>query len=166
MKKKFWYGAALLAAAVLAWAAWFLTRPCAFGETKEGFLFVEPVVPGESISTSFRHSVMFTVVEEYLEVNDRADGLILRSTRYQSNGLGLPFLASDGDFRQEGDWFVMDHMDRPYPEISLRNGKGNYMTLTVGDKSWFMPKSAEEGAILRIYVAPRWKGYLMKKDIR
>ena len=42
-----------------------------------------------------------TPVLENLEVNEAKDGFNLLSTKYQSFGVGLPFLAEEGDFREE-----------------------------------------------------------------
>ena len=73
--------------------------------------FLAPQIRGEvPLTIHFIHSVQKTPVEEFLTAH--ADGHFhLSGTRYQSHGVGLPFLPEEGTFRQEGDYFVLD-MDR------------------------------------------------------
>ena len=84
------------------------------------------------LTIRFIHSVQKTPVEEFLTVH--ADGHFhLTSTRYQSHGVGLPFLPEEGQFRREGDYFVLD-MERDYPSLSLRTGVGTQLRIEVGDE--------------------------------
>ena len=144
-------------------AAYFVSEPYLFGQTKDGWIFVTKAVPGLPVKWEYRHSVMKTHVEEYLAVNETADGLILHATKYQSMGVGLPFSEGDGHFRQEGDWFIMDDMERSYPTLSLRNGVSNDGVLTVGDVSYHLANLMPLGSELYLYVTPLYKGYWMKK---
>ena len=83
------------------------------------------------LAIDFIHSVQKTPVEEILRVSAAGSELELTETRYHSFGVGLPFLASEGDFRQEGDDFVITGMDRRYRELALRKGVGTELTVTV-----------------------------------
>ena len=82
------------------------------------------------LSIRFIHSVQKTPVEENLRVE--GGGFTLDSTRYQSFGVGLPFLEEEGRFHREGDFFVFDHMDRYFPSLSLRVGVGTQLSLSLG----------------------------------
>ena len=75
------------------------------------------------------HSVQKTPVRENLVADGQQRELRLCSTRYQSFGVGLPFWLSEGEFHEEGDFFVFDHMDRHYRSVSLRTGVGTQLTL-------------------------------------
>ena len=88
---------------------------------------------GLPLTIKFMHSVQKTPVEEDLEFD--GEGWIVHRTRYKSQGVGLPFLESDGKFRFEGDWFVMDGMERRIKNLSLRTGVGTQLTLVLdGDE--------------------------------
>lgn len=85
--------------------------------------------PGIELTIKFMHSVQKTPVEENLEFD--GEGWIVRRTRYQSQGVGLPFMESDGEFRREGDWFVMDGMDRRIDRLSIRTGVGTRHSIVI-----------------------------------
>ncbi len=86
-----------------------------------------PARAGVKLTIKFIHSVQKTPVEEDLEFD--GEGWIVHRTRYKSQGVGLPFMESDGEFRREGDWFVMDGMERRIALLSLRTGVGTQLTL-------------------------------------
>lgn len=150
---------------VIASAAWFLTQPFLFGQTKNGFIFIQYAPAGTPVTLCYRHSVMKTQLWEYLFVNENADGLIMKSTKYQSYGAGLPCLTDQGNFKKVDGWFVLDDVNRPFPTLSIRNGVTNNGVLTVGDKSYDLPALMPLGTELHMYVAPLWKGCWMKKEI-
>lgn len=89
-----------------------------------------PLLRPQAFSLRFIHSVQKTPVEEFLAADGQKREFRLCATRYQSFGVGLPFLPSEGDFHAEGDTFVFDHMDRHFRSISLRTGVGTQLTLT------------------------------------
>lgn len=92
-----------------------------------------PVRAGIPLTIKFIHSVQKTPVEEDLEFDGQA--WIVHRTRYKSQGVGLPFMESDGDFRREGEWLVMDGMERRIENLSLRTGVGTQLTLMLdGDE--------------------------------
>ena len=104
-----------------------------------------PAYPGQALSISFIHSVQKTPVEEYLTVDDSMSELVLNSTRYHSFGVGLPFMESDGEFYQDGDDFVMDHMNRHFDSLSLRTGLGTKLTLELDNQSYQVYENHEPG---------------------
>ena len=117
-----------------------------------------PAYPGQALSISFIHSVQKTPVEEYLTVDDSMSELVLNSTRYHSFGVGLPFMESDGEFYQDGDDFVMDHMNRHFDILSLRTGLGTELTLELDNQSYPVYENHEPGYRVDIFIAPRAYG--------
>ena len=107
-----------------------LLTPC-LTLSAEGRRLVVCEARGTELTIDFIHSVQKTPVEEKLRVSAAGTELELTETRYHSFGVGLPFLASEGDFRQEGDDFVITGMDRRYRELALRTGVGTELTVTV-----------------------------------
>ena len=75
-------------------------------------------------------------------------------------------VRADGEFRQEGEWFIMDKMNRRCPELSIRNGVTNDEHIIVGDKDYALAELMPLEKELHLYVAPLWKAYWMKKEIR
>ena len=99
-----------------------------------------------------------TPVEEFLTAH--ADGHFhLMGTRYQSHGVGLPFLPEEGSFRQEGEFFVLD-MDRDYTELSLRTGIGTELTITAGDQTVPAYEMYPVGTRIDLVVAPLYTYFL------
>ena len=110
------------------------------------------------VTIHFIHSVQKTPVEEFLTVH--ADGHFhLTGTRYQSHGVGLPFLPEEGTFRQEGDYFVLN-MDRDYPTLSLRTGVGTELTITAGDQTIPAYEMYPVGTRIDLVVAPLYTYFL------
>lgn len=110
------------------------------------------------VTIHFIHSVQKTPVEELLSAH--ADGHFhLTRTRYQSHGVGLPFLPEEGAFRQEGDYFVLD-MDRDYPALSLRTGVGTELTITAGDQTIPAYEMYPVGTRIDLVVAPLYTYFL------
>lgn len=163
--KKYRYSVAVVVITVLA-AEWLLTRPFLFGQTKEGFLFIQRAEPGMPVVMAYMHSAMRTPIEETLLINENSDGLILKQLRYRTYGAGLPYLASEGRFREENGWFILDDMDRRFREVSIRNGVINNGTLTVGNTLYRLPNLMPLGSELRLYIAPLYRGFWMKKEMR
>ena len=89
------------------------------------------------ITIKFIHSVQKTPVIEELEVKNGE--FILIRTKYQSQGVGLPFDAADGNFYRDGNWFIFD-MNRHFKNLELRTGKGTQLTVTIGDKTYELYK--------------------------
>ena len=152
--RKIW----LLMAVVAAASLWYLSRPWIFLIGEEGILDMALAYGGMPVNIRFIHSVQKTPVEEYLVVSDDLSGLVLQSTRYHSFGVGLPFMESDGSFRQEGDDFVMDDMNRHFPFLSLRTGVGTMLTVTVDGEAHHLYRFYPPGYRVDIAVAPAFYG--------
>ena len=152
--------AAVLTTALLLAGGWFFLRPCLFIKAPAGLLAVIPVTPGMEFSTRFIHSVQKTPVEEFFVVNESRNGFILRATRYQSFGVGFPFLTEEGAFRAEGNFFIVEDMKRRFSRLDFRPGVGTELTLTVGGEVYRLYELAPPGALVSVYIAPyyrRWQ---------
>ncbi len=146
------YAIALLAAFALV-AFDILSAPALFMQadgTKT--VLVRQIRDEVPLTIHFIHSVQKTPVEEFLTAH--ADGHFhLTGTRYQSHGVGLPFLPEEGAFRQEGDYFVLD-MDRDYSELSLRTGVGTELVIEAGGARISVYEMYPVGTRIDLVVAP------------
>lgn len=158
LRRPFLFGALLLAA--LFGFLWYMTRPTVAVLAGDELLAAAPAGPGTGFFVRFIHSVQRTPVEEHFVVNEAADGFVLRSTRYESFGVGLPFLVSDGNFRREGDRFVMDGMDRPVPRLDLRPGVSTELTLFLAGETIPLYERVPLGSLVRVRAVPRYKTML------
>lgn len=142
-----------LAAAVFLVAFDILRAPVLFlkaeGETR---ILVRQIQDGTPLTIHFIHSVQKTPVEEFLTAY--ADGHFhLTGTRYQSHGVGLPFLPEEGLFHQEGTYFVLA-MDRDYEELSLRTGVGTELTIEAGGECIPVYEMYPVGTRVDLVIAP------------
>ena len=76
---------------------------------------------GDTWYIEFIHSVQKTPVQEYFLVRGTND-LLLEKTMYQSMGVGLPFMASEGKLKTTGDGHFLLEMHREYQTLKLRTG--------------------------------------------
>ena len=114
------------------------TSPKIFVGTEHLAVAVVDAAQGLPITIEFMHSVQKTPVIEELAFD--AGEFVLLRTRYKSLGVGLPFDAGDGNFRREGDWFIMDDMNRRFKNLELRTGKGTRLKITVGGREYELYK--------------------------
>ena len=89
--KRPFYLLALLGFALVVTIAWWSMRPAIFLTAGDEWHDLGHAYSGRSVVIHYRHSVQQTHVWEYLTVNDTADGFVLRSTKYKSYDVGLPF---------------------------------------------------------------------------
>ena len=146
---------------------WLWQLPCLFVEGSDGFIAVIPARAGQPFSIHFIHSVQRTPVEENLQINGARNGFDLLSTKYQSFGVGLPFSASEGDFQQQGDYFVLGNMDRHFSSLELRTGTGTKLSLDVAGKRYPLYELLPPGSEVRLYIAPWYQrivGYFIRCD--
>lgn len=95
------------------------------------------------LTIKFIHSVQKTPVVEELEFD--GENFILRRTIYKSQGVGLPFLESDGNFREEGGNFVMDDMNRRIKNLQLRTGLGTKLCIILDGREFELYKKFPPG---------------------
>ena len=148
-----------LAAAVLLVAFDILSAPALFLQADgQKTILVRQIRDEVPLTIHFIHSVQKTPVEEFLTAH--ADGHFhLTGTRYQSHGVGLPFLPEDGKFRREGDYFVLD-MDRDYNELSLRTGVGTQLTIEADGARIPVYEMYPVGTRVDLVVAPLYTYFL------
>ena len=102
------------------------------------------------LTISFIHSVQKTPVIEELEFD--GENFILLRTKYKSHGVGLPFMESDGDFREENGIFIMDNMNRPIKNLELRTGVGTQMTITLDGQEFKLYEKFPAGTLIKFKV--------------
>ena len=148
-----------LAAAVLLVAFDILSAPALFLQADGAkIILVRQIRDEVPLTIHFIHSVQKTPVEEFLTAH--ADGHFhLTGTRYQSHGVGLPFLPEEGTFRQEGEYFVLD-MDRDYNELSLRTGVGTQLTIEADGARIPVYEMYPVGTRVDLVVAPLYTYFL------
>ena len=95
------------------------------------------------LQIKFIHSVQKTPVIEELEFD--GEEFILLKTIYQSHGVGLPFLESDGIFREEDGKFILENMNRKIKNLELRTGLGTNLTITLDEKLFELYKKFPAG---------------------
>ena len=106
--------------------------------------------------TRFIHSVQKTPVEEYFTVI--VDGTIrLDKTKYQSFGVGLPFLEEEGNFYREGDYFIFEDMNRSFKELSFRTGVDSQLTLYFNGHEYKLYELYKLGTKFDLFVVPLYK---------
>ena len=148
-----------LCAAVVLVAFDILSAPALFLQADEQkTILVRQIRDEVPLTIHFIHSVQKTPVEEFLTAH--ADGHFhLTGTRYQSHGVGLPFLPEEGTFRQEGEYFVLD-MDRDYNELSLRTGVGTQLTIEADGARIPVYEMYPVGTRVDLVVAPLYTYFL------
>ena len=148
-----------LCAAVVLVAFDILSAPALFLQADEQkTILVRQIRDEVPLTIHFIHSVQKTPVEEFLTAH--ADGHFhLTGTRYQSHGVGLPFLPEEGNFRREGDYFVLD-MDRDYNELSLRTGVGTQLTIEADGARIPVYEMYPVGTRVDLVVAPLYTYFL------
>ena len=148
-----------LAAAVFLVAFDILSASALFLQADgQKILLVRQIRDEVPVTIHFIHSVQKTPVEEFLTAH--TDGHFhLSGTRYQSHGVGLPFLPEEGTFRQEGEYFILD-MDRDYSELSLRTGVGTELTIEAGGARIPVYEMYPVGTRIDLVVAPLYTYFL------
>ena len=99
---------------------------------------------------NFIHSVQKTPVIEELEFD--GENFILLRTKYKSHGVGLPFLESDGNFREENGIFIMDNMNRTIKNLELRTGVGTQLTIFLDGKEFKLHENFPAGTKIKFEI--------------
>lgn len=133
----------LLAAALLIILFFVTSTPKIFIGTQNQTVAVVNAEENLPLTINFIHSVQKTPVIEELEY--RNGEFVLIRTKYKSQGVGLPFDVADGKFYRDGDWFIMDNMNRKFKSLELRTGKGTQLTLNLNGKSYELYKKFSIG---------------------
>ncbi len=128
----------LLAAVILIILFFVTSTPKVFIGTQNQTVAVVNAEENLPFTINFIHSVQKTPVVEELEY--RNGEFVLIRTKYKSQGVGLPFDMADGKFYRDGDWFIMDNMNRQFKSLELRTGKGTQLTINLNGKTYELYK--------------------------
>ncbi len=149
MKKTHWI---LILAGCLTAAACFI--PLRALEVREAggkgrLFFLKRVVPGETFTLSFIHSVEKSEVRDCFRID--ADGrIILYQTEFSSLNAGLPAVLSGQEvLSRTGGGFRLSNLERVLPEILLWVHEDYGGTLSMGGRAVSLPAVAGNG-LLRI----------------
>jgi hypothetical protein len=81
-------------------------------------ILVIPLLNNKTFTYEYIHSVQKTSVQENFSITP--DGqIVLKSTFYQSYGVGLPYLPEEGDFINDGGVFKLTGINRTFPKINF-----------------------------------------------
>ena len=133
----------LLAAVSLVILFCVTSTPKIFVGTENQTVAVVDAKENLPLTINFIHSVQKTPVIEELEF--RGGEFILLRTKYKSQGVGLPFDISDGKFYRDGEWFIVDEMNRRFKNLELRTGKGTQLKISIGGKNFELYKKFPPG---------------------
>ncbi len=102
---------------------------------------------GTEFSTSWVHSVEFSLVEEFYRVGEEGR-IYLEATRFRSHGAGLPLTPPPGGrFIVEEGAFLIDGIHRPLREILLRVDENARNSLKAGEVSLALWELAPGGLV-------------------
>ena len=124
----------LIAVLMLAALCLITYQPKIFIGTEERTVAVVDAEERLPLTISFIHSVQKTPVIEELEY--QGGEFVLQRTRYKSQGVGLPFDEADGNFYRDGEWFIVDDMNRRFKSLELRTGKGTQLKITLNGREY------------------------------
>lgn len=114
------------------------------------------VKTGDKWYIEFIHSVQKTPVQEHFVVRGQND-LLLEKTIYQSMGVGLPFMASEGKLKTTGDGHFVLEMHREYQTLKLRTGLEACPKIYFGENALPIYNLYEPGTLLEIKVLKRYE---------
>lgn len=120
-------------------------------ETEFGTVLSLPTYAGDTFGLRFTHSVHRTPVWENFTVN-RVSQMTLMSSEYQSYGVGMPSLSSEGTFTQQGDRFVLTNLNRKFAEIPLRVGPEAKLCLFHGDRQFPIYEWLNPGSLVHVRI--------------
>ncbi len=113
--------AALLVGAVATAVATLPLWPALRLSVDEDRLGHLPLAEGELFTISYVHSIDHLPIEEYIEVRD--GNLVVDSTRLRQFGAGMGHRPGEGTGRADGQWWVIEDMDRDIgTEVAIRVG--------------------------------------------
>ena len=102
-------------------------------------LFASTHQPKIFVGNQFQTLAVINSSEVIEELELKNGEFVLVRTKYQSQGVGLPFDAADGTFHRDNDWFIFD-MNRKFPLLELRTGKGTQLTVILDGKTYELYK--------------------------
>ncbi len=115
---------------------------------------------GDVWNIKFTHSVQLTPVLEFFEV-EGANDLIMTHTIYQSLGVGLPYLPSEGKFTKLPDGRFKLDMNRPFDSVKLRTAFQARHMIIHGDTEYDLCKLYGQGTLIEIKVMKRFLSWFL-----
>jgi hypothetical protein len=97
----------------------------------------------------FIHSVHLTPVKETFTVFP-SGSIQLTTVQYETYGVGMPFLPSEGSFSWEGNSYVLRGLDRRFDQIDLRVGLEAKQVLLVDFREYPLYEWGGETGLIRI----------------
>jgi len=114
---------------------------------------------GDEWYIEFIHSVQKTPVQEYFVVRG-ANDLLMKETIYQSLGVGLPFLPSDGKLKTTKDGHFILTMNRKFETVKLRTGLEACPRIYHFDTVYPIYKIYKPGTLVEVKVEKRYESWL------
>ncbi|MEG6585255.1 DUF1850 domain-containing protein [Dendrosporobacter sp. 1207_IL3150] len=140
-------------------AGYFISLPCLVLQSDDGLLIRLPANRDNGITLKYTHSVHKTLVVENISI-DNSGKLVVNSTEYESYGVGLPYLADEGKFRQEGTRFILEDINRPFSIINLRAGPEAKLEMYYQGKVYALYQMVPSGGLISLRVAPYYSTWL------
>lgn len=118
----------------------------------------------KDFSLLYMHSVHKTPVREDFFV-DRGNRLVLASTRFQSLGVGIPFLPGEGELLYENGEIILKNIDRSFSEIDIMLTPMAEQALLHRDKRYYFNDYFKPGDIIRMRAVHSSPGKVMWRRI-
>lgn len=116
----------------------------------DGQVVLQPFIGLEGRFTlAYRHSVQKTLCWEDFEVRKNGE-IVLVATRYESLGVGLPFLVGEGQLTNNQGQFHLTGLDRHFPSLALRAMPIAEQALIVGERIYKFNDFFAPGAMIEI----------------
>lgn len=160
MRSKAWTKVVLLLGIGLA--AWVLFYPLPVLQVKNNTnqALLIPLLQGKDFSLEYIHSVQKSPVQEHFTVVAE-NQMHLTSTTYQSLGVGLPFLPSEGQLVNNQGKFELTGLNRVFREIRLAVMPVTYQSLVYNNRSYILSNYFLSGSLVNISVQSYSPGYLI-----
>lgn len=144
-------GCVIAAIALAVYQAMFPLRLVVEGEP--GLLLSKPAFVDDSFQLAFIHSVHRTLVLENFKIIG-AGMVTLETTEFESYGVGMPSLPSEGRFEQIGGRFRLSGLQRKFGEIPLRVGPEAKLTLRHGGEEYPLYQWLPAGSLVKVRTEP------------
>lgn len=127
-------------------------------EAKEANTIVRKTFIGEEWKLIYTHSVQKTPVEEIFVVKNEKE-FLLEKTRYQSYGVGLPFLASDGDLTILPEGIFELSLVRVFPVVKIWTGLEAKVRVAFSDQEIAVYEIYPPDTLLEIRISKRYSSW-------
>jgi hypothetical protein len=119
-----------------------------------------PLLQGKNLTLEYFHSVQKTPVQEHFTIIS-GNQLQLTSTTYQSLGVGLPFLPSEGELVNNQGTFELTGLNRVFREMRLAVMPVTYQGLVYNNRCYVLSNYFSSGSLVDISVQSYSPGYLI-----